>query len=187
MRDGSQGPLVVEAVKRRVVSRTHRRQQGAQETLVVIRSRDRDQAQVVKVDYSLSNAAPETPLGACARVAKAAHRMEECLQRSKSEAGLADDEVRHGTGWQHHQTLSLLATWFLVRETDRGKNMDPCDHLTTDSSGPCQILHEALQCGTMSQRLKECQKRLQRNELARFYHWKQRNLLAPLNLYKRQF
>ena len=33
--------------------------------------------------------------------------------------------------------------------------------------------------------LKECQKRLQRNELARFYHWSQRNRLAPLNLYKR--
>jgi len=49
------------------------------------------------------------------------------------------------------------------------------------------ILHEAFQCGTMSHRLTECQKRLQRNELARFYHWKQHNLLAPLNLYKRQF
>jgi hypothetical protein len=49
------------------------------------------------------------------------------------------------------------------------------------------ILHEAFQCGTMSHRLKERQKRLQRNELARFYHWKQRNQLAPLNLYKREF
>ncbi len=137
VRDGSKGPLVVEAVQRRVVSRTHRRQQGAQETLVVIRSRDRDQAQVVKVDYSLSNTAPETSLEECARVAKAEHRIEECLQRSKSEAGLADYAVRHWTGWQHHQTLSLLATWFLVRETDRGKKMDPCDHLTTDSSGRC--------------------------------------------------
>jgi hypothetical protein len=35
--------------------------------------------------------------------------------------------------------------------------------------------------------LKERQKRLQRNELARFSHWKQRNRLAPLNLHKRQF
>jgi SRSO17 transposase len=140
VRDGSKGPLVVEAVKRRVVSRTHRRQQGDQETLVVIRYRDRDQAQVVKVDYSLSNAVPETPLGECARVAKAEHRIEACLQRSKSEAGLADYEVRNWTGWQHHQTLSLLATWFLVRETDRGKKMDPCDHLTADSSGHCHDL-----------------------------------------------
>ena len=140
VRDGSKGPLVVEAVKRRVVSRTHRRQQGAQETLVVIRYRDRAQAQVVKVDYYLSNAAPETSLEEFARVAKAEHRIEECLQRSKSEAGLADYEVRNWTGWQHHQTLSLLATWFLVQETDRGKKMDPCDHLATDSSGHCHAL-----------------------------------------------
>ena len=133
VRDGSKGPLVVEAVKRRVVSRTHRRQQGDEETLVVIRYRDRDQQEVVKVDYYLSNAVPETPLGEFARVAKAEHRIEECLQRSKSEAGLADYEVRNWRGWQHHQTLSLLATWFLVRETDRGKKMDPCDHLTADS------------------------------------------------------
>ena len=90
VRDGSKGPLVVETVKRRVVSRTHRRQQGDEEILVVIRYRDRDNQQVVKVDYSLSNAVPETPLWEFARVAKAEHRIEECLQRSKSETGLAD-------------------------------------------------------------------------------------------------
>ncbi len=140
VRDGSKGPLVVEAVKRRVVSRTHRRQQGDEEMLVVIRYRDRDQQAVVKVDYYLSNAVPETPLWEFARVAKAAHRIEECLQRSKSEAGLADYEVRNWTGWQHHQTLSLLATWFLERETQRGKKMDPCDHLTADSPGYCDDL-----------------------------------------------
>jgi SRSO17 transposase len=133
VRDGRKGPVVVEAVKRRVVSRTHRRQQGEAETLVVRRSRDRDQQEVVKVDYDLSHAVPETPLWALARVAKAEHRVEECLQRSKSEAGLADYEVRHWRGWQQHQTLSLLATWFLVRETARGKKMDPCDHLTANS------------------------------------------------------
>src|SRR5712691_405828 len=133
VRDGSKGPLVVEVVKRRVVSRTHRRQQGDEEMLVVIRSRDRDQEQVVKVDYYLSNALPETPLWEFARVAKAAHRIEECLQRSKSEAGLADYEVRNWTGWQHHQTLSLLATWFLERETHRGKKMDARTHAAADS------------------------------------------------------
>src|SRR5712691_9341499 len=135
VRDGSKGPLVVDVVKRRVVSRTHRRQQGHEEMLVVMRYRDRDNQQVVKVDYYLSNAEPETPLWEFARVAKAEHRIEECLQRSKSEAGLADYEVRHWTGWQHHQTLSFLATWFLVRETERGKKMDPGDDLPTDSPG----------------------------------------------------
>lgn len=135
VRDGSKGPLVVEAVKCRVVSRTHRRQPGDEELLVVIRYLDREEQEVVKVDYYLSNAPATTGLGELARVAKAAHRIEECLERSKSEAGLADYEVRHWRGWQHHQTLSLLATWFLERETQRGKKMDPSDHVTADSPG----------------------------------------------------
>ena len=105
------------------------------EMLIVVRYRDRDNQEVVKVDYYLSNAAAETSLEEFARVAKAGHRIEECLQRSKSEAGLADYEVRNWVGWQHHQTLSLLATWFLERETQRGKKMDPSAHPAADSSG----------------------------------------------------
>ncbi|MGH8060034.1 MAG: IS701 family transposase [Candidatus Entotheonellia bacterium] len=135
VRDGAKGPLVVDVVKRRVASRTPRRQQGDEEMVVVMRYRDRDNQQVVKVDYYLSNAAPETPLWEFARVAKAEHRIEECLQRSKSEAGLADYEVRNWTGWHHHQTLSLLATWFLVTETQRGKKIDTRDDVTADSPG----------------------------------------------------
>src|SRR6266436_9834649 len=135
VRDGAKGPLVVDSVKRRVVSRTHRRQQGDEELMVVVRYRERDNNRIVKVDYYLSNAAPETPLGQCAQAAKAEHRIEECLQRSKSEAGLADYEVRHWTGWHHHQTLSLLATWFLVMETLRGKKMDPSDDVTAETGG----------------------------------------------------
>jgi len=135
VRDGSKGPLVVEMVKRRVVARTPRRQQGDEELLVVLRYRDRDNQQVVKVDFYLSNAAPGTPLWQLARVAKAEHRIEECLQRSKSEAGLADYEVRNWMGWHHHQTLSLLATWFLVTETLRGKKMDTSDDGTADTHG----------------------------------------------------
>ena len=132
-RDGSKGPLVLEAVQRRVVSRTPRRPQGAQETLVVLRSRARDQEQVVQGESALSNTAPETPLGACARVATAAHRMAACLQRSKRAAGVADAEGRHGTGWPPPHTLAFLATWCLGRETQRGKKMDPGDHRTPDA------------------------------------------------------
>jgi hypothetical protein len=56
-----------------------------------------------------------------ARVALAEHRIEECLKRGKSEAGLGDDQVRTWSGWHHHQALSLIAAWFLVQEADRGK------------------------------------------------------------------
>jgi SRSO17 transposase len=135
VRDGEKGPLTVEVVKRRVVGRAPKGQVGHAEVLVVIRYRDRDQQQVVKTDYYLSNAPAPTPLIEFARVAKAEHRIEECLQRSKSEAGLADYEVRHWNGWHHHQTLALLATWFLVTETQRGKKLDPCHHAPPNSRG----------------------------------------------------
>jgi hypothetical protein len=125
VRDGATGPLVVDIVTRRVVSRTPRRQQGDEAMVVVRRYRDRDTQQVGKVDGYLSHAAPATPLWECARVAKAEPRMEEGLQRSTSEAGLADDEVRHWTGGHQHHTLAFLATWFLVTATQRGKNGRP--------------------------------------------------------------
>jgi hypothetical protein len=76
VRDGAKGPLVVDIIKRRVASRTHRRQEGEEELLVVVRYRERDNHRVVKMDYYLSNAAPDTPLWQCAKVAKAEHRIE---------------------------------------------------------------------------------------------------------------
>jgi SRSO17 transposase len=132
VRDGSKGPLMVEVVTRRVVGRNHRRQEGHLETLVVIRYRDRDDRRVLKTDYYLSNAPTEISLAEFARVAKAEHRIEECIQRAKSEAGLADYEVRNWKGWHHHQTLSLIATWFLVTEARRGKKMDTGNHPPTN-------------------------------------------------------
>ena len=130
VRDGSPGPLVGEAVKRRRVSRTHRRQQGDEAWVTGLRSRARDQDEVVQGDYSLSHTVPETALEEFARVAKAAHRIAAGLQRSKSAAGVAAAEGRHWTGWQPHQTLSLRATWFLERETQRGKKMDTGHDIT---------------------------------------------------------
>ena len=53
--------------------------------------------------------------------------------------------------------------------------------------GIALILHQACQCGTLSRLLHEREKRLQRNELARLFHWKQRHRLAPLNIYKREY
>ena len=94
------------------------------ETLVVFREKQNDGNW--KHDYLLSNTWVTTPLKEFARVFKAEHRIEECLQRAKGEAGLADYQVRTWEGWHHHQTLALLATWFLSKEARRGKNTDPC-------------------------------------------------------------
>ena len=82
----------------------------------------------VKHDYCLSNAPADTPLAELARAAKAEHRVEECLQRAKSEVGMSDYEVRTWRGWHHHHALVFMATWFLVLEARRGKKGDPRDH-----------------------------------------------------------
>jgi SRSO17 transposase len=120
--DGERGPKVVELTAARVVARTDRGRVGPEELLVVIRRRD--EAGMTEHDYYLSNAPPEELPGVLARVARAGHRVEECLQRGKSEAGLAGYQVRTFSGWYHHQVLSLIASWFLVREARRGKKAD---------------------------------------------------------------
>jgi len=135
VRDGAKGPLLVEAVKRRVVGRPDKGREGHEEVLVVIRYKDRDDRRVVKTDYYLSNGTFDIELAEFVRAAKAEHRIEECIQRSKSEAGLADYEVRTWRGWHHHQTLSLLASWFLVTEARRGKKTHAGDYSSPTPRG----------------------------------------------------
>lgn len=122
VRDGEKGPLVVEVIKHRVQAQTATGGTGPEELLFITRERQADET--IKHDYYLSNAAPETLLKELARVAKSAHRIEECLERGKGEAGLADYQARNWMAWHHHQALSLLAAWFLNQETRRGKNPD---------------------------------------------------------------
>src|SRR3954468_5391370 len=120
--DGERGPQFVELVATRVVAKTDRGRIGPEELLVVIRGLGEDGA--TRHDYYLSDAPPETPPGVLARVAKAEHRVERCLQRGKSEAGLAESQVRTWSGRHRHQALSLIAAWFLVQEARRGKKGD---------------------------------------------------------------
>ena len=150
VRDGDKGPLMVEIATTRVVARTERgRGNAGEEQLVVTRCLDENR--VLTYDYYLSNASAETPLTTLARVAKAEHRVEDSLKRAKSEAGLADYEVRSWSGWYHHQALSLIAAWFLVQETRRGKKIYACDHGASGS--PIAI-------GTVASRLRSETSRL---------------------------
>ena len=133
VRDGEKGPLTMEVVKRRVQARTPTGGTGPEELQFITRERQSDGK--FKHDYYLANAKPKTPLKELARVAKAEHRVEECLKRAKSEAGLGDYQVRNWLGWHHHQTLALLAAWFLNQETRRGKNTDSrFDHAANAST-----------------------------------------------------
>jgi SRSO17 transposase len=122
VRAGEKGPVVVQAVWTLVQARSEGRVSEAVEVLVIFREEQGDGTW--KHDYLLSNAVLDLSLTEFARVFKAEHRVEECLQRAKGEAGLADYEVRTWRGWYHHQALALVATWFLTVEARRGKKMD---------------------------------------------------------------
>lgn len=133
VRDTEKGPLIVELLKCQV--ETGRRSPAgiATEMAIVIRYKDRDRS-IIKQDYYLSNAAATTSECEYARVAKAEHRIEECFDRGKGEAGMGDYEVRNWTGWHHHQTLSLLASWFLNVETRRAEKKDSRNHFQSSES-----------------------------------------------------
>jgi SRSO17 transposase len=119
VRDGSQGPMEVEAVTIRVCAKLGRRI-GPEERLLVIRTLGPES----KTTYALSNAPMTVPLAELVRVHSQRHRVERVLQEAKGEVGLAHYEVRSWVGWHHHVTLALLALWFLILERQRlgGKN-----------------------------------------------------------------
>ena len=118
-------------------------------------------------------------------MAKAEHRIEECLERAKSGAGLAEYQVRNWVGWHHHQTLSLLATWFATQEDRRGKKYTPALTMPT-----VQTVLAALLCcpSTAARQLTSAAtaRQLQRNEIAYAYHWKSRKRLPPLRFNQRK-
>ena len=58
MRDGAKGPLVIEAVQRRIQARTETGGTGPEELLLVTRGRQADG--IYKHDYYFSNADPGT-------------------------------------------------------------------------------------------------------------------------------
>jgi SRSO17 transposase len=123
VRDAEKGPLVVQLTRTLVQARTEGRPEEVPERLVVFRERQADGT--LKHDYLLANSgAVCAPVAEVARVFKAEHRIEECLERAKGQAGLADYQVRTWGGWHHHQALALVAAWFLTRETRRGKKAD---------------------------------------------------------------
>ena len=148
VRDAEKGPLVVEvAIVPHVQTKGGGRTQFP-ERLVLIRYEDASGAR--HSDTYFSNAPAHTTAQEYAWVASAERRVEECFRRGKSEVGMADYEVQKWNGWHHHQTLSLIAAWFLVQETREGKKIDSRNDLSavaTDhrpNATPCLETNDSL-------------------------------------------
>ncbi|HEV3260612.1 MAG TPA: IS701 family transposase [Gemmataceae bacterium] len=113
-REGTKGKQYAQFARVRVVA--ERDDLPGPELWLVI---ERGCEQQTGVKYYLSNAAKDCPLLTLARVAHTRWPIEDCFLRGKDELGLGDYEVQGWRGWHHHQTLVLLALWFLVLQQRR--------------------------------------------------------------------
>ena len=120
VRDGEKRPLSLKLATCRVLARTERGREESHEELLVVSQHTDNNGLTFKYDYYLSNVL-ETSVEELGRVILGSHRVEDCFRRAKGTCGLADYEVQTWHGWHHHVTISLLACWFLTKETMRGK------------------------------------------------------------------
>jgi SRSO17 transposase len=123
-RDGSKGKQYAHFARVRVV--VERDDLPGPELWLLL---ERSCYQEPEVKYYLSNAAKDCPLLTLVRAAHTRWPIEDCFLRGKDELGLGDYEVQGWRGWHHHQTLVLLALWFLVLQQRRlgKKNHDRDD------------------------------------------------------------
>jgi SRSO17 transposase len=202
VRDGEKGPVEIEMVTRRVQTRLERKRTGPHEWLVVTRrplsdegtlegqaSRDAtDQDAHHRYRYYLTptqthaSVLEEPSLAELARVIKAGACIEACLKRGKSEAGMDTYQVRTWEGWHHHMVLALIAVWFLIGETHRGQQLTPALTLPQVHYGLSVLLLEVFCTLSVPYICRQVHRRLVRNELARFYHFRTRNCLPPRKL-----
>jgi SRSO17 transposase len=113
-REGSKGEQVAHFARVRFV--VERDDLPGPELWLVI-ERGCDQRAYTK--YYLSNASPDCPLLALLQPAHSRWTVEDGFLRGKEEVGMDEYEVRGWRGWHHHQTLVMLALWFLVLEKRR--------------------------------------------------------------------
>ena len=118
------------------VPRNRRRVNPFREVIVTVRP----DGNGVKYDYYLNNTL-EASVEVMTRVAVASHRVKDCFRRAKEACASADYGVQTWYGWHRHVTFSLLACWFLTKETMRGKKRGViCDGVT----------FAAIDCGVMA-------------------------------------
>jgi hypothetical protein len=117
-----------------------------------------------------------------ARVIKAGACIEASFQRGKGEVGMDEYQVRTWQGWHHHMALSLLAVWFLIGETHRGQQLTPALTLPQVRYGLSLLLLEVYCTPGVDYICRQVQRQLQRNEAARFYHYRARKCVPPRKL-----
>ena len=112
LRDSTRGPLRVDIAHRRVWV-----WDGAEAAArcwhLAVR---RETAAPKRINYSLSNAAADTPLQRLARMQGARYWVERAFEDAKGECGLADYQAVGWRAWHHHVTMVMLAMLFIAKQ-----------------------------------------------------------------------
>ena len=114
VRDGEKGPIVIDATMTKVRTNLGG-QPGPVEMLLVIRTT----GSTPEISFHLAHAPEAVSIEELVRAKAERHRIEEDFERGKGEVGLGHYELRSWVGWHHHQTLALIALFFLVAEHRR--------------------------------------------------------------------
>ena len=112
LRDSTRGPLQVDIARRRVWVWDGEESRARCWHLVV----RREVNSVKTIKYSLSNAAPDTPLPRLARMQGDRYWVERAFEDAKGECGLADYQALGWRSWHHHVTIVMLAMLFIVQQ-----------------------------------------------------------------------
>ncbi len=109
IRQASKGDMNVEVLHSRVWLYQSGDEHAYEWHLIVTRQPNR-------LKYSLSNAAPDTPVERLAYMQGQRYFVERALQDAKQQGGFGEYQVRGWRGWHHHTTLVMMAMLFLTRE-----------------------------------------------------------------------
>jgi SRSO17 transposase len=112
IRPGTKGELRVEALQARVWLWDGQEAKARQWHLVV--TRELSSPETIK--YTLSNAPAETSLERLVQMQRQRFWIERSFEDGKSEAGMAEYQVRGWLAWHHHMALVMMAMLFMLKE-----------------------------------------------------------------------
>lgn len=169
VRNGTKGPLQVRVAWTRVLTKRDPSDKKSpwdrEEILLVLRTVEKKS----RTKYCLSSAGEDTTEAELVRAACARYTIEDCIERAKGEVGMAQYEVRSWTGWRHHMTLALLASWFLVRQNRRLQGAFPPFTVQQVRFCVAEFLRDPdLDVVELARKISRT---LTRNEQARIHHW----------------
>lgn len=110
VRESSRGPIVARVAARRVWRQTGTAQEVQEVWLIIRRTLDEP-----KTRYQFCNAEAQVAFMRLVQMSYGRYWVERSFEDGKAAVGLGAYEVRGWRGWQHHQTLCLLAMLFLLQ------------------------------------------------------------------------